>query len=76
MEKKSTIPVRESKKRVRESKNGSNIDITKHFSFLRLNSRDKVCILNWNLGKESLYVFMRDIKSIRTKISLYEKLSS
>ena len=49
--------------------------------FLRFNSKGTFCILNWNLGKKVdemvllLLHTLTNIKSMRTMISLKEKLS-
>ena len=52
LEKKSIIPVKDTRNRKSQSKGCIYVDITKHFSFLRVNSKGKACILNWNFGKE------------------------
>ena len=48
LQKKSIVLVNDCRNRESESKGGLYIDITTHFSFLRLNSKVKACILNWN----------------------------
>ena len=53
LEKKSFVPVKDSRNRESKFKGGLHITITNHFSFLRFNSGGKACILNWNFGKEN-----------------------
>ena len=51
---KSIISVKDSKNYESESKDDLYIDITNHFSFLRINSKGETCILNLSFGKGSL----------------------